>query len=153
METGFLHLHNLVRWVILLLALAVLLRALSAMNSKRPFHGADRRLALFLLIFVDIQLLLGLALYFMKDWVGVLSRGGFMSNSYLRFFAVEHTIGMLLGLIFIHIGYSATKSKKLSDHGKFKKWFWMTLIGLICILITIPWPFRGEIGRALFPGA
>ncbi len=153
METGFLHLHNLIRWVILLLALAVLLRSLSAMGSRRPFRSADRRLALFLMIFADIQLLLGLSLYFMKDWIGVLTRGGFMANSYNRFFATEHALGMILGIVFIHLGYTAAKSKTLSDPRKFKKLFWMTLVGLICILITIPWPFREGIGRALFPGA
>lgn len=153
METGFLHLHNLIRWVILLLALVVLLRSISAMSSRRAFHSADRRLSLFLMIFADIQLLLGLALYFMKDWIGVLTRGGFMSNAYNRFYAMEHTLGMLLGILFIHLGYTAAKSKALSDSRKFKRVFWMTLIGLVCILITIPWPFREGVGRALFPGA
>jgi hypothetical protein len=152
MEQGLLHLHNLLRWVVLLFALLVIIRSMMGMSSNTTFTAADRKTALFLMISTDLQLLLGLALYYLKGWVTVLSNGGdVMSNKYNRFFAVEHLAGMLIAIILIHIGYSASK-KALVDRVKHKKLFWFTLIAVLIIIITIPWPFRELVGRPLFPG-
>lgn len=152
MEQGLLHLHNLLRWVVLLFALLVIIRSMMGMSSNTTFTAGDRKAALFLMISTDLQLLLGLALYYLKGWVTVLSNGGdVMSNKYNRFFAVEHLAGMLIAIILIHIGYSASK-KALVDRVKHKKLFWFTLIAVLIIIITIPWPFRELVGRPLFPG-
>jgi hypothetical protein len=40
------------------------------------------------------------------------------------------------------MGYSKAK-KKAEDSQKFKTTFWYYLIGLVLILVSIPWPFRG----------
>ncbi|HEY9176799.1 MAG TPA: hypothetical protein VIN07_03870, partial [Flavipsychrobacter sp.] len=69
----------------------------------------------------------------------------------VHYWAMEHLLGMLIAIILIHIGYASVK-KDIPDAAKFKKVFWYTLIALIAILITIPWPFREIIGRPLFPG-
>lgn len=151
MATGMLHLHNFMRWLVLLFALWTIINSMSGMNGSKSFGKKDKRPALFLMISADIQLLLGLFLYFNKGWFDVLKSGGFMSNAAQRFWAMEHMVGMLIGIICIHIGYSAIK-KNISDAVKFKKLFWFTLIGLVVILITIPWPFREIVGRGLFPG-
>jgi hypothetical protein len=94
MEQGLLHLHNLLRWVVLLFALLVIIRSMMGMSSNTTFTAGDRKTALFLMISTDLQLLLGLALYYLKGWVTVLSNSGdVMSNKYNRFFAVEHLAG------------------------------------------------------------
>jgi hypothetical protein len=152
MEQGLLHLHNFLRWVLLLLAVLTLVRSMRGMGGTNAFTSGDRKTALFLMISADIQLLLGLALYFMKGWANVLASGAeVMSNKYNRFFAVEHITGMLIAIILIHIGYSASK-KNIADRAKFRKLFWFTLIAVIVMLITIPWPGRELIGRPMFPG-
>jgi len=152
MATGLLHLHNLLRWLVLLFALITIFRTLGGLSGNKPFTAGHRKTTLFLMICCDIQLLLGLALYFMKDWFKVLtSGGGFMSNPAQRFFAVEHAVGMIIAIILVHVGYSATK-KGIADGAKYKRVFWCTLIALIIILATIPWPFREAIARPLFPG-
>ena len=151
MEQGLLHLHNFLRWLVLLFALLVIIRSLGGMGGGKTFAAGDKRMALFLLISCDIQLLLGLALYFMKNWVTVLTSGGVMASKYNRFFAVEHLAGMLIAIILVHIGYSNIK-KDIPDSSKFKMLFWYTLIALVIICITIPWPFREIVGRPLFPG-
>jgi heme A synthase len=152
MESGLLHLHNLLRWIVLLFALLTLIKSFSGMNGTKEMTGKDTRLALFLLISVDIQLLLGLALYIQRGWFKVLSGGGeVMKNPALRFWSVEHISGMLIAIILIHIGYSATK-KNIPDNQKFKRLFWFTLIGLLLMLVTIPWPFREVVGRPWLPG-
>lgn len=152
MENGLLHLHNLVRWLVLLFAVLTLVRSLAGMNGNKAFTNGDRKTAMFLMITADIQLILGLALYILRGWWKVLTSGGdIMSNAGTRFWTVEHITGMIIGIVLIHLGYSATK-KNIKDQAKFKKVFWFTLLALIIILATIPWPFREVIGRPWFPG-
>jgi hypothetical protein len=152
MEQGLLHLHNFMRWVVLLFALLTLIRSMMGMTSNTAFTSGDRKTAMFLMIGADIQLLLGLALYYLKGWFTVLTSGGdLMSNKVNRFFAVEHLAGMLIAIILIHIGYAAAK-KNIADRAKHKKLFWFTLIAILVIIATIPWPFRELVGRPIFPG-
>lgn len=151
MLTGIQHMHNLLRWLVVLFALWTIIKSISGMSGNKSFTNADKRPALLLMITVDIQLLLGLVLYFGKGWFKVLTSGNFMGIAAQRFWAMEHMVGMLLGIIFIHIGYSATK-KNIGDKSKFSRVFWFTLLGFIIILATIPWPFREAVGRGLFPG-
>jgi hypothetical protein len=152
MEQGLLHLHNFMRWVVLLFALLTIVRSMMGMANNAAFTSGDRKTGLFLMISADIQLLLGFALYYLKGWFTVLTSGGdIMSNKANRFFAVEHLAGMLIAIILIHIGYAASK-KNIADRAKHKKLFWFTLIAVLIIIATIPWPFREIVGRPLFPG-
>lgn len=122
------------------------------MSGKKTFTAGDKKTAMFLMISCDIQLLVGLALYFMNGWFNVLTSGsGFMKMPVQRFFAMEHALGMLIAIVLVHIGYSATK-KNTPDVTKFKKMFWFTLVAFIIIMATIPWPSREAIGRPMFPG-
>ena len=152
MAQGLLHLHNLMRWIVLLFAVLTLVKMLSGMSGKRAFTNGDRKTALFMMISADIQLLLGFALYFMRGWAQTLGEGGVMANKVSRFWSVEHIAGMLIGIILIHVAYSNAK-KNIADSARFSRVFWFTLIGLAVILITIPWPFRDAgIAKPLFPG-
>ncbi len=151
MLTGIQHLHNFLRWFILLFALWTIFKTMGGLSGTRQFTKADKRPAMLLMITADIQLLLGLILYIGNGWFKVLTGGGFMKLPAARFWAMEHMLGMLIAIILIHIGYSAAK-KDIPDAAKFKKVFSYTLIALIAIFITIPWPFREIIGRPLFPG-
>ena len=144
-----LFLHNLLRWLILFFALVTIVNSVSGMGGKKPFTGGNKRVAMFLMICCDIQLVLGLALYFMGPWWTVLTSGGAMSNKMNRFFSVEHTFGMLVAIVLIHLGYAATK-KNIADKAKFSRLFWFTLVALLIILGTIPWPGREMIGRPWF---
>lgn len=151
MLTGIQHLHNIFRWFIIVFALWTLVRSFTGMSGGKAFTSNDKRPALLLMIFADLQLLLGLVLYVGKDWFKVLTSGGFMKLPAQRFWAMEHALGMLIAIVFIHIGYSAVK-KNIPDTAKFKKLFWCTLVALLVAAITIPWPFREIVGRPLFPG-
>ena len=151
MLKGLIDLHSTLRWLIIIFILWTLLVSITGMGGKKVFGKSDKRPALFLLICCDLQLLIGIALYSMKGWFGVLTGGTAMASNYNRFYSVEHAFGMLVAIVFVHIGYSSIK-KNISDASKFKRLFWFTFIALVLILATIPWPSRPEIGRPLFPG-
>lgn len=149
------HAHSFLRWVVLILALLTIIKSFSGMSNKKAFTAADKKMPLFFMISMDIQLLLGLILYFTSAWgiknIQNLGMGTVMKDSVSRFFAIEHTIGMILAIIFAHVAFAITK-KQIDDTAKFKKIFIFSLLSLLAILASIPWPFRELIGRPLFPG-
>jgi hypothetical protein len=64
--------HNILRWAVLLFGLWTLLNALTGVLSKRSYTGTDNKVNLFFMISCDIQLLLGLVLYFNNGWFDML---------------------------------------------------------------------------------
>ncbi len=142
-------LHNIMRWAVLLFGLWTLINALSGTFSKRAYSNADNKSNLFFMISCDIQLLLGLILYFSGVWFEKLKSGmgDVMKNAYDRFFTVEHAGMMLLAWILVHIGRSAVK--RAPEQSKHKKMLIFFGLALLIILASIPWPFRTEIAKPL----
>jgi hypothetical protein len=122
------------------------------MLGKRKFRPVNKQAALILLICCDIQLLLGLVLYYFNVYSsGMLNGGDVMSNAYKRFYAVEHSVGMIAAIILVHIGYSVTK-KNIDDDRKFKRLFWCVFVALGIFFAMIPWSSRpGNVGRPNIP--
>lgn len=149
-----LHLHNLLRWAVLIFGVWTIFQSMGGMSSGKAFTAKNKRIAMFFMISCDIQLLLGLFLFFTSPWgiqnISNLGMGEVMKDPTSRFYGMEHWLGMLIAIILVHIGYSS--SKKGEDAKKFKKLFWYSLIAIIIMLVTIPWPFREGLGRPLFPG-
>jgi hypothetical protein len=157
MATGMLHLHSLLRWVVLILLLVSIYKAFIGWQQKKTFSDGDRKIWLFTLISSHINLLIGLYLLLLGKQYGILTLKDnlpegtkIMSNAPLRFFWVEHPIFMILAIVLITAGYKMAK-KPVADELKFKRVFWLFFIALLAILVAIPWPFR-EVGRSLFPG-
>jgi hypothetical protein len=157
MHTGMLHLHSLLRWIILIVALWAIIKMAAGRNGGKSFTPADKRPALFFLISMDLQLLVGLYLYFSSTVWGFATLknnpiGVVMKDTAMRFFSIEHLVAMIIAVILVHAGYSATK-KATTDQQKFNKAFWLFLVALIIILASIPWPFREALGRGWMPHA
>jgi drug/metabolite transporter (DMT)-like permease len=134
------HAHSGLRWVVLALLIYAIFNAFTKWQSRKPFEESDRKVNLFALIFTHIQIILGLALYFLSPRVQFGSET--MKVSEIRFFTVEHLTMMLIAAILITVGNAVAK-RAADDVSKFKKTFIYFLIGLIIILVAIPWPFRG----------
>ena len=156
MFNGMLHLHSVLRWVILILLLVALYKNFA--DRSKPFTPGHKKLGLYLMICADILLLVGLYQWFAGNWgLKSIQANGFstvMKDSTLRFFAIEHTTGMLIAIILIHLGNSFAK-KSVPDAQKHKRVLLYYGLALLVILISIPWPFR-EVGqltnRHWFPG-
>ena len=143
MESGLLHLHSFMRWIILFFLLIALLQAF----SKKP---GLKKTSLWLLISAHITLLIGLYQYFTGAFgYKLIQDNGFaavMKDSALRFWAVEHITGMLISIILITVARPKAKS------GGYGAASWLYLFALIIIIAVVPWPFREVIGRPWFPG-
>lgn len=142
--------HNITRWAVLLFGLWAVWNALTGVMGKRAFTAGDKRSGLLFMTFCDIQLLLGLILYFTNNWFGYLKdMGNTMKDARLRFFAVEHIAMMVIAWLLVHIGYSAVKRAD-TDAKKHKKMLLFFGLALLLILAAIPWPFRTNIGQPWF---
>ncbi len=146
MYNGLLHAHSGLRWLVLLFLILAIVNAATKMNGQKAYGASDKRVGLLALIFTHVQLILGLVLYFISPKVQF--AGEVMSDKILRFYTVEHISLMLIAIVLITMGYSKAK-RKAEDGQKFKTTFWYYFIGLVLILISIPWPFRG-LGAGLF---
>lgn len=129
------------RWVVLALLVVTIFKAWSAKRNASGFSAGQAKLGLFSMISLHIQLLLGLALYFMKGWASMLGTPGVMSSTVMRFFAVEHLVGMLIAIVFGTLGHSLVK-RASSDELKNRRQFRYFLIALVIIIASIPWPIR-----------
>jgi hypothetical protein len=145
--------HSLLRWVVLAAGLVAFGRALAGMRARRPWTAGDDRAGQVFVGTLDLQLLIGLVLYFglspitraaMQDF------GAAMGNSMLRFWAVEHILGMVIAVALAHVG--RMRVRKTTDPVRRHKLAAIFFgLALIAILATIPWPGMPA-GRPLFRG-
>jgi hypothetical protein len=132
--------HSHTRWLVLVTAVVAI--AMPFLNSTGTVTKKSRIPALAFMIICDIQLLVGLMLYFGDSPYGIKAFDSGMSfvmkNADFRKIAVEHLILMLLAISLVHIGYS--KAKKAVDNNQLKKISMRFFaIALIAILAGIPW--------------
>ncbi|MBC7889424.1 MAG: hypothetical protein H7Z13_16220 [Ferruginibacter sp.] len=143
-------LHNLLRWGVLLFGLLTLVNAMTGVFGKRKYSAGDNRSNLLFMIFCDIQLLLGLILYFSNAWFDRLKDlGNNMKDPYNRFFTMEHMSLMILAWILVHVGRASVK-RAGTDAAKHKRMLIFFGIAIILILVSIPWPFREAITKPYF---
>lgn len=99
----------------------------------------DKKLALFTLISMHLQLVIGLWLYAMFVTAPGFDFGASMKIPVTRFFSVEHITGMLVAIIIFTIGYIKSK-RAITDKSKFKNIAIFFTIAIVLILAMIPWP-------------
>ena len=147
MLNGIKHAHSGLRWVVLALLLFAIFNAYMGWRGKKNYTSKDKKIHLFAMIAIHIQVLIGLLSYYLNLGTKVQFHN-VMKNDVLRFFTVEHLTMMLLALVVITIGFS--RSKKINETpNRFRFIFITYLIGLGLILAGIPWPFR-ELGAGWF---
>ncbi|MBI3050698.1 MAG: hypothetical protein HYY76_20600 [Acidobacteria bacterium] len=134
-------LHSLLRWVALVFGALVVGRAFGGARSRRDWTPADDRAGLWLVIVLDVQLLLGLALYLGLSPITRIAFedfGAAMGNSALRFWAVEHIFGMLLAVALAHVGRVRIRRAAAARRHRMAVIFFG--LALVAVLVTIPWP-------------
>jgi len=135
--------HSLLRWIVLAAGVTVLVRTVVAARNRRPWSEIDTRVLRAFVGAFDVQVLLGLFMYFGTSALGVrmLQHASVaMKTPVLRFFAVEHLAGMLVAAIVLHAGTS--RARRLGDSPR-RQVRTALVVGLAFTIIfaSIPWPF------------
>ncbi len=144
MHTFFLDLHNLLRWLVVLVGVAAIVIAWIGAASRGTWTPQQNNLGRLFSISMDIQLLVGLLLYFVFSplTTGAFSNfGAAMQSDELRFFLVEHFPLMLIAVILVHVGVSRGRKK---DSALQAAIFYTAAMAVV--LFAIPW------WRPLLPG-
>lgn len=142
MYLPILALHSLLRWVVLAAGLLAVGRAAAGARSRAAWTSADESAARWFVIALDVQVLLGLALYV---WLSPMTQvafqdfGSAMRNPALRFFAVEHLVGMVAAVALAHIGRA--RLRRATDAARRHRTALIFFgLAILVVLLTIPWP-------------
>lgn len=124
---------------LLLLVIAVII-SLVGLFSKKEFTAKNRKIALFALIAIHIQLVVGILLYFISpnglSMIQTVGIGGLTTES--RLLALEHPLINIIAIALITVGWSKHK-KVTTSESKFKTFSIFYGLGLVLILSRIPW--------------
>lgn len=145
MYSTVLFIHSWMRWLALVAAVGTTLAAL------RRRDAAAERWGLFAMTALDVQMLLGLLLYFAvsPNMREILAHfGDAMKEPASRFWAVEHISAMFAAVITAHVGRVLARNAKTPDAKRARL---LVAFGLATVLMLagIPWPGRPG-GRPLF---
>jgi len=153
MYSAFLLVHSTLRWVVLVLALIALGRAIRGVVGRLEWKSGDQAIGAWFTVSLDLQMLLGLVLYIFLSPItreAFADMGAAMRNTPLRFFAVEHTAGMIVAVVLAHIGRA--RSKKGTDAvQRHRSALIFYALALVVIVLSIPWPGTPG-GRPLLRG-
>ncbi len=104
--------HSWLRWAVIIVGLIAVVRAIMGVSGRRPWTRADDRAGFWFSTLIDLQMLIGLLMYFALSPItraAMQDFGAAMRSSGLRFWAVEHTFGMIVAVALVHAGRSRTK--------------------------------------------
>lgn len=138
------HAHSGFRWVILILLVFAIF---NAFTRKNVYEKKDKMIYLFAMIAMHLMLVFGIVLNFLSPKVQYAS--GFMKDASLRFYGMEHLVGMLLAIIIVTLGRRKSENaiEATEKHKKIRVFY---TVGLIIVLAMIPWPFRAALGGSWF---
>lgn len=140
-----LFIHSWVRWIALVAAVGTVLAAI------RRRDDAAERWGLFAMAALDVQMLLGLLLYFVvsPNMQEILAHfGDAMKDSASRFWAVEHIAPMFAAVISAHLGRVLARNAK-TPGAKRSRLLVTFGVATVLMIVGMPWPGRPG-GRPLF---
>jgi hypothetical protein len=145
--------HSWLRWLVLLAVLMAVARAAGGVSSRRPWTPVDDRAGVWLTASLDLQMLIGIVLY---GFLSPVTKSAFvdmaaaMRAAPIRFFVVEHPVGMIVAIALAHIGRVRVR-KAATSEAKHKTALIFFGLALVVLLLSIPWPV-GPGARSLFRG-
>jgi hypothetical protein len=153
MYTPFLAVHSYLRWLVLILAIVAIVRAISGIAGGRPWAPADDAAGKWFKVSLEAQMAIGLIIYFflspftMSAWSNM---GETMRNAPLRLIVIEHQVGMIIAIALANIGRA--RIRKAADPARRHRLAAIFFIlAFLAVVLSIPWPFMAG-GRPLFRG-
>ncbi len=151
MYTTVLTIHSWIRWIALVAGVGATMAA-----TRGKVEGATSladRWGLVAMMALDIQMLLGLLLYFVLSPItqAILGDfGGAMKDPAARFWAVEHTSAMVAAVVLAHVGRVLAR-KAATTAAKRTRLLVCFGLATAVMILGMPWPGRPG-GRELFRG-
>jgi hypothetical protein len=142
--------HSWIRWIALVAAVGTVLAALR-IRIPADRSAADRW-SLIAMAALDLQMLLGLLLYFalspftaeaLKDMSAA------MQNPQLRFWAVEHVSSMFVAVVLAHVGRALVRRANTTPVAVRRRLLICFGLAAILMIVGTPWPGFAN-GRPLF---
>jgi hypothetical protein len=149
MYTFVLLLHSWIRWAAVITG--ILATAAAFMGRSSEGSAQADRWGRFFVITLDVQMLLGLLLYFFlsPNTAAIFDDfGAAMRDPIARFWAVEHIALMVFAVAMAHIGQKLSRKARDAKAKQMRLMIFFTLATL-AMLAAIPWPGMAN-GRPLF---
>ncbi len=145
---GLIAAHSGLRYIVLALLVIAIFNAIANLKSNK-YEKKDKMINLFAMIFLHIQLVLGLVLYFLSPKVQFVKEIFDKDFDSIRFFTLEHILLMVVGITLVTLGRKKAESlpEPASKHKMILRYYGL---GLIIIFIAIPWPFFRDLGAGYF---
>lgn len=143
MYTLFLILHSWLRWGALIAGLLAVFMLVTARPKAGEANPADRW-GLFFLIALDLQLVVGMLLYWVFSPNMAAIRDNFgeaMRTQVTRFWAVEHVTMMVVAVLALHLGRALAR-KSTDPHARRRRLLIGMSIALVAMIFGTPWPGR-----------
>lgn len=140
MHAALLFVHGLWRWSVLLLLITVVADVLRALMLRSDDTRDIRKHLRWLILSVDVQALLGVALYVLSPTVRLAwnNPGAAMKTMELRFFLVEHPTAMFLALALAHAAPAISRRGKTPRAEQLRVLECVLIVALL-VSIGIPW--------------
>jgi hypothetical protein len=154
MHDVLIFLHSTLRWFLLISLVVAISIAISHWFSDGKFTKNSELLRKMTATLAHVQLLIGLWLYVISPEVNSLfsnfSEAVKVRN--VRFFAMEHSLAMVIAVVLITVGSILTKRLK-DEKSKLRSQIIWFSIALLIVFMMIPWPFLSfSVHRPYFIG-
>jgi hypothetical protein len=137
--------HSYLRYFILIMLIAVIVRSLMGWIGNKPFTRVDDRLGLYLVIFTHLQLVAGVILYFRSPFVRFDATT--MKDDITRYWTVEHALTMVIVVALITIA-RATSRRMAEDLSKHRRLVLLNTIALLLVVAILAMSDRGVLGTS-----
>lgn len=144
-------LHNLTRWLVLIIGVWALAQLAVGWVRRRAWTAADRQRVRWLALILSLQFVFGALLYVLpgaliSSALSSTEMAAIMKSRALRFFVIEHPFQMLIAVGVSHMTGVLTRRAR-SDRRRFVTGTLLTGLTMLLIVTAIPWPF--SYGRPL----
>ena len=139
-----LFLHSIVRWAVLLAAAWATMAAVKGGGSGLSWTRRARVPGVVLAAVVDLQLVLGLAM-----WLA-LSPYAITAGARSHYWSYAHPLAGIAVVVLVHVG-SVLVRRRLDDAARWRTAARFYGAALAVALVAVPWPFLGSTGRSLLP--
>lgn len=135
-------LHSLTRWLVLAATAGAFVVGLHGIRSARDFGAWDRRVARIMVASIDLQVSLGLTLYFLVSPVARLARADLRAawnEPSLRLFGLLHPCLAVAAAVAAHAAWIA--ARRAPRAAAAHRWLALGAAAALTLLaFAIPWP-------------